>query len=253
MTFTLNMEGEIKGIFIHTPKCAGTSTQLLFKSLGFDLQRPNKEWIGHHGIDLSLSLIKRHAQQQNQHKILENLKVYVILRDPSSWLASFYSYALKTDPRITGLKRERNYFRENDIYSYLWDYIQFSSLGKLNGRRQTIDPATSLAFKPFTHYFETSAGTKSSIKSGTSINIFSYKKLGLLKSLLIETYKLKDDGQLQLPHLNHNTYSAGTHSKLNLLLESNPALSHALASAALKGHLSICDELTSYGRTTISL
>ena len=250
MSFLLLNKGLLKGLFIHTPKCSGTSAQLLFKSLDLDLWRPRKEWIGHYGLDRSLSLLSRLAHDKNKLGIPKDLRIYIILRDPQSWLSSMYSYALKTKTTITGLRKERHYFLKYGLEKYLHDYIEFSSLGYVKTNRGSLDPAESLAFRPFTHYFVNDSSGTLQDNFKMHINIFDSSRLDLLRSSLIDTFELKTCS-MEIPTLNVTHASRENLSHINTLLQSNPALAEALRYAMYKDQLAIWAELIENGHAKL--
>ena len=102
-------------VFIHVPKCAGTTAQTIFKKSGYRLYRKNKEYRAHLTLAETIGVMKKSFTLNSIRK----MQFYIILREPTSWMESFYRYIVEKEPKVHGCKWEHENFKKNGIIPYI--------------------------------------------------------------------------------------------------------------------------------------
>ena len=103
------------GVFIHVPKCAGTTAQAIFKKCGYRLYRKNKGYRGHLTLSETIGIMKKSFTLNS----IKKMEFYIILRESTSWMESFFRYIIEKQPKVHGCKWEHENFTENGIMPYI--------------------------------------------------------------------------------------------------------------------------------------
>jgi|MDTB01.1.fsa_nt_gb hypothetical protein len=103
------------GVFVHVPKCAGTTAQGIFKKCGYKLYRKNEEYRAH----LTLSETIRILKKSYPLDVIKKMNIYITLREATSWMESFYRYIIEKEPKIHGCTWEYENFKKYGMLKYI--------------------------------------------------------------------------------------------------------------------------------------
>ena len=115
MTFVIQKNNDIHGLFIHIPKCGGNSTYQLFSDQGYKLVRPNNDYLGHYKLNYSLDISKKYYGIDE----MRNWKIYIQIREPIDWVESSYRYLINVPVSVHGHRWEHENFEKKGILWYV--------------------------------------------------------------------------------------------------------------------------------------
>ena len=113
MSFLLSKNKTIRGLFVHVPKCGGTSTIRMFSNMGYELKRPRDEYLGHHTLKYTLSECKEDFSLSE----IKDWTIHVSFREPVKWTESFFRYCIENDS--SGCRWELANFQRIGILEYI--------------------------------------------------------------------------------------------------------------------------------------
>ena len=148
MTFFVSHSASIHkssdfGIFVHVPKCAGSSIQDYLSQFGLNLFRPYPSMNHHRSFSESLSYIDRLGKKP---------KFSIIpWRHPLEWRLSIFNYAIKENPDISFMPLENALFSKIGFNKYIDILlgISNSSLPKLSRSELPWSTLWSWLVQPF--------------------------------------------------------------------------------------------------------
>ena len=115
MSWIIEKDGNVEGLFIHVPKCGGSSSAKMFRDNGYTLIRPSKEYIGHLTLRETLNIVKKEYSPEQ----INSWKVYICFRESISWIESFFRYSIEYGPEKHGSVWEHNNFSKIGILQYM--------------------------------------------------------------------------------------------------------------------------------------
>ena len=116
MTFVIQKNNDIHGLFIHIPKCGGRSTIKLFEENSYQMTRPfGWTYFGHYKLNYSLRVSRKHYPLEK----MKNWKIYIPLRDPIDWMESNYRYYTEVPLMEHALKWEHENLKKMGIIKYM--------------------------------------------------------------------------------------------------------------------------------------
>lgn len=124
MTYLVRKENIDHGVMLHVPKCAGGSSLRVFENNGYNLIRPKKTYIGHFTLKQTLDILKKDFSTEE----ISRLKFYIGLRDPISWMESFYKFSIEYPIINHGLKWEHENFERIGINGYIDLFLSNDSI-----------------------------------------------------------------------------------------------------------------------------